>query len=321
MGRKKLEYNKVVGEFLKGGCVLLQETYANNRTLMRYICKCGNESEITYNNFSKGHRCSNCREKAKRRLTYDFVFEEFLKAGCFLLAKSYEKTSTLMKYICKCGNESEIRYNNFKAGYRCANCGRAKRRLTYDFVFDDFSEAGCVLLAKSYKNSRTLMKYICKCGNESEIRYGSFRIGKRCAMCRNKTERMVKDFLEEQYSNIISQPKFEWCKNKKCLPFDFLLDDLKILIEVDGPQHFRQVSNWGSPEESLERDIYKVKLALDHGYSLIRISQADIKANTIDWQEMINDEVKEYSQPACVYISKDQNLYDRHKSLLEQSQN
>lgn len=50
---------------------------------------------------------------------------------------------------------------------------------------------------------------------------------------------------------------------------------------------------------------------------MIRISQEDIFNNTIDWQEIINDNVKEYSQPTCVYISKDPELYDNHKNTTE----
>lgn len=374
MGRKKLEYSFVVGEFLKGGCVLLAETYVNNKTLMRYICNCENESRITYGGFKEGHRCSKCGKSEKliiefvkeqflkagcklletvyinskslmryicncgeeseiryydfksghrcskcggsEKLTIEFVKQEFLKAGCKLLETVYVNVRTLMRYICSCGNESKITYGNFSQGNRCANCG-GKNKLTIGFVKEFFSKAGCVLLETIYVNARTLMRYICDCGNESKITYDSFRQGHRCSICRNKTERIVKDFLEEKYSNIISQQKFEWCKNKFLLPFDFLLDDLNIIIEVDGPQHFIQVSNWRNPEETLKRDIFKTKAAIERGYSVIRISQADIFDNSIAWQNLLKENIKEYLQPTCVYISKDPELYNKHKALLE----
>lgn len=241
MGRKKLTYEFVFGKFLKAGCVLLETIYINARTAMRYICKCGNEAEITYDNFSRGQRCRDCC--GTKKLTIEFVMEEFLKAGCKLLETVYINTRTLMRYICSCGNESKINYNSFKSGSRCCDCG-CNKKLTIELARDFFSKAGCKLLETVYINANTVMRYICNCGNESSISYNSFKSGHRCSMCKNKTERIVKDFLEEQYSNIISQPKFEWCKNKKCLPFDFLIDHLKILIEVDGRQHFKQVSKW-----------------------------------------------------------------------------
>jgi very-short-patch-repair endonuclease len=179
-------------------------------------------------------------------------------------------------------------------------------------------EGGCVLLEEEYINARTPMRYICSCGKKSKITYDNFaNKGQRCTLCKNKTERIVVSYLEENFSSIIPQPKFEWCKNKRCLPFDFLLDDLKIIIEVDGPQHFIQVGNWWSPVKTQEKDTFKAKAALKRGYSVIRISQADISQNTIDWKTLLNDAIKEYSQATCVYISKNPELYDKHKALLE----
>ena len=49
------------------------------------------------------------------------------------------------------------------------------------------------------------------------------------------------------------------------------VNDYKLLLEIDGRQHFQQIKNWKSPEETQERDIYKMKLALEHGYSILRI--------------------------------------------------
>lgn len=312
MGKKK-EYSFVVGEFLKGGCVLLAKTYKNRVTPMEYICECKRLAKIRYSHFTKGVRCMKCRVE-KQTLTLNAVRKDFVDRGHVLLEETYINNRRPMRYICQCGNKSTISHNSLVNGKRCMLC--SGKRLTIQHVRREFLDNGCKLLEEEYKNNTILMNYICECGNKTKISRKALMNQQRCVMCKNKTERIVNGFLEDQYSNIIPQPKFEWCKAKRLLPFDFLLDDLKILIEVDGPQHFRQVSNWGSPEEALERDIYKTKLALRHGYSLIRISQADIKANTVDWQEMINDEVKEYSQPTCVYISKDPELYNKHKALL-----
>ena len=47
----------------------------------------------------------------------------------------------------------------------------------------------------------------------------------------------------------------------------------KIIIELDGAQHFIQVSNWKSPKETIENDIEKMRLAVYNGYYVIRIEQ------------------------------------------------
>lgn len=35
-----------------------------------------------------------------------------------------------------------------------------------------------------------------------------------------------------------NQVKFEWCKKIKHLIFDFVIEERKLIIEVDGIQHF-----------------------------------------------------------------------------------
>lgn len=52
--------------FEEQGCVLLDE-YTNRETLMEYICKCGNESKITWNHFVEGKRCKKCMADKKRQ--------------------------------------------------------------------------------------------------------------------------------------------------------------------------------------------------------------------------------------------------------------
>ncbi len=66
------------------------------------------------------------------------------------------------------------------------------------------------------------------------------------------------------------QFKADWCKNKSYLPFDFLVND-KIIVELDGPQHFKQIYNWQEPKENL-----KMKQAITNGFSVIRLLQEDV---------------------------------------------
>lgn len=121
---KTLSYNHVVHEFERNGCKLLELKYVNAHTKMKYICKCSNQSIITWNNFHKGHRCYQCH--GKRKITYDFLVEYFRSYGCELLEKSYSKYNTPMKYRCICGSKSKISWDNFRNGHRCKKCGFKK---------------------------------------------------------------------------------------------------------------------------------------------------------------------------------------------------
>jgi very-short-patch-repair endonuclease len=162
------------------------------------------------------------------------------------------------------------------------------------------------------------MKYRCECGNVSKIVFAHFIQGQRCKKCKNKTERIVLEFLEDEYTNVTSQVKFDWCKDKSFLPFDFLLGDLKIIIEVDGRQHFCQVQNWTSPEETQKRDIFKMKCVLEQGYKIIRIFQEDIHKKSLDWETLLKQTINKIlmNNDNVIYLSNKKELYDIYKDKM-----
>ena len=71
--------------------------------------------------------------------------------------------------------------------------------------------------------------------------------------------------------------------------FDFLLDEYRIFLEIDGDQHFRQVRNWKPPEVVQARDITKMEGAIKNVYSVIRMYQRDVYNNAIQWREILLD--------------------------------
>lgn len=66
------------------------------------------------------------------------------------------------------------------------------------------------------------------------------------------------------------------------------------VLTVIGPQHFTQISNWKSPEETQKIDKFKMECALENGYSLIRIKQDDVWNNKIDWKSILIKNIKKY---------------------------
>ena len=153
----------------------------------------------------------------------------------------------------------------------------------------------------------------------------SSRTGKNrngCSNCKNKTETKVLEFLEQKYMNDIEfLAKFSWCININYLPFDFVIKSLKIIIEVDGRQHFQQVSNWQSPEEIQKNDFYKMKCALEKGYKIIRIFQEDILYERINWKYILEGTIIRIQTGKIlgtkIYISKDLDLYTNFRNDLK----
>ena len=84
--------------------------------------------------------------------------------------------------------------------------------------------------------------------------------------------------MKENFNyDIIHDRSFEWCSNNtKPKRYDFIIEELKCIIELDGDQHFKQVSNWDSPENQLKNDIFKNQKAMENGYTMIRVYQPDI---------------------------------------------
>nr|WQM87261.1 restriction endonuclease [Marseillevirus cajuinensis] len=122
--------------------------------------------------------------------------------------------------------------------------------------------------------------------------------GKWCPKCKHKTEAKLFSFLEENFKDPVYQFKVSWCKNPetdKFLPFDFCVS--KTIIELDGPQHYKQVRNWKSPELVQISDRFKEEQANKNGYSVLRILQDDVWNDKIDWKSLLLEHVKDNENP------------------------
>lgn len=69
--------------------------------------------------------------------------------------------------------------------------------------------------------------------------------GQGCPKCkRSKGEATIENILNELKIDFQSQKKFDSCKNKFWLPFDFYLEKYKLCIEF-GKQHYESVEVFG----------------------------------------------------------------------------
>lgn len=117
------------------------------------------------------------------------------------------------------------------------------------------------------------------CNNEFFSALNHISNGKWCPNCKYKTELKLFEWLKEKYKNVQKQITFEWSQNKR---YDFVINN--IIIELDGKQHFEQISNWQSPEKNNINDLLKNKLANENGYRMIRICQEIVLYDKEDWE-------------------------------------
>lgn len=120
------------------------------------------------------------------RLDYQEVREYFEKHGCQLLETEYKNARTKMRYRCKCGEESEIRFDSFRKGNRCRSCGNKvnskKQRLSQKQAEEKFSKIGCELLSE-YKKASEKVKFRCHCGRLDEALPNNIWRRGRCKFC------------------------------------------------------------------------------------------------------------------------------------------
>lgn len=144
-----------------------------------------------------------------------------------------------------------------------------------------------------------------------------------CPHCVNKMEDLVYTFLDIFFDGeIVRQYKPSWCvsnMSKLKLPFDFFIPAFNLIIEIDGPQHFKQIKGWISYKYNQTNDLYKTKLAIDNGISILRIpcdffdARNVFKTQTILFQMLEN--IKKYDSPRIILMT--QSVDDSRYSYIE----
>lgn len=129
-----------------------------------------------------------------------------------------------------------------------------------------------------------------------------------CRKCPNKTELKLHGWLNKIYGSIgiNKHVKFDWCKNKETnryLPFDFVIESMKLIIELDGKFHFSPIRRWKQNIKQIrERDKFKMECAIKNGYTLIRILQDDVWYDKNNWTKHLIGSIKYYLEPQKVFI-------------------
>jgi very-short-patch-repair endonuclease len=249
--------------------------------------------------------CNTCFEKsfASNELSKFFSKDKNDCSPRQIIKKSHKK----YWFNCNCGHSfekiiSDITQNKTWCPY-CSNpskllCNNINCILCFNKSFasqeraKNWSNKNKLTPREIFKSTPIKFWFNCdKCNNEFETRASHITNGSWCPKCRYKTEDKLAKILQEKYPNIIVQGKFDWCKNKKHLLFDFVLDNYKIIVELDGYAHFFQVAKWKTPEHNRQRDLYKMKCANNNGYSVIRILQEDVFFNKYNWLEELTNNI------------------------------
>ena len=111
--------------------------------------------------------------------------------------------------------------------------------------------------------------------------------GTGCPKCKESFgEKAIRLWLDQNNIQYEQQKRFEWCRNKNPLPYDFYLPKYNTLIEYNGRQHYMTLPVWKHGDKSLRllklRDKHKRLSAVKNNMNFIVISYKNYdKINSI----------------------------------------
>ena len=266
--------------------------YVTAKTKVIIICEQHGNFEQTPSNHLSGFNCQKCAKNLKMDTNTFIERANSIHENKYDYSKvDYINADTKIIIICKEHGEFE-QIPDFHLNRKCG-CPKCANNITLT-NFEFIEKANKVHNQKydysqvEYVNNRIHVTIICKEHGEFSQTPTRHFAGDGCPHCINKTEYKLYTKLLELYPTVQRQFKAEWCKQKRCLPFDFVIEEKKKIIEFDGPQHFVQIANWKSPELQHQQDLFKTKCANENGYSVIRILQTDVVNEVLDFDKLVS---------------------------------
>ncbi|AZV43750.1 hypothetical protein BAOM_3141 [Peribacillus asahii] len=239
--------------------------YINNKTpiKMRHtLCGC-DDWMVTPDNFLRGNKCYKCSGKMKKnheefkQEVYSLVGDEYTVLGIYKNAK----TKVKMKHnICGYDEWNVIPKSFLLNGRRCPKCANGIRKEKKTKSNSKFEQEVFRLVGIEYQvlgeyvsaKTKITIKHN-KCGYDQwDVAPYSFLQGTRCPKCNApKGETLISKCLDNYNIKYVPQYRFDDCKYKNTLPFDFAIfkeKELLFLIEYDGIQHFEPQEHFGGEE-------------------------------------------------------------------------
>lgn len=269
--------------------------YTGTRVKVKIICKVHGEFEQTPNSHtSAGQGCPRCGG------TYNYTHDEWVREKVipvhgerrYTYLTEYKNNSTKISIKCnECGyifNQTPNTHTD-TGGHGCPKC--AGKDLTHEEwvtrKVNPVHGKGRYTYLTEYDNVHTKINILCnECGHEFwQKPHIHIYTGAGCPECtlnqtQSKGASKVQSLLESYNLNYEKEKRFNDCRCKNSLPFDFYVPEFNVLIEYDGEQHTRPARFGGMSREQSEeafemiklRDNIKNQYCKDNNIPLLRIS-------------------------------------------------
>ena len=262
--------------------------YENCSTKVKILCPIHGIFEQTPRMHLYGNSCPKCSHPSRKLSQEEFIEKAREIHGDnydYSLVK-YKGNKLKVKIICLKHGIFEQTPNHHMRGIGCSKCTTSHKLNSEEFIKKakkthgnkyDYSKI-------NYINSQTTVSILCRKHGTFKQTPNSHLANHGCPKCNeSKGEKKIRTFLEKNNISYVKEKRFDNCKNKYLLPFDFYIFHKNLLIEYDGIQHFKPINYFGGEKafkQLKENDKIKNKFAKENNINLIRIPYN--KLNCID---------------------------------------
>jgi very-short-patch-repair endonuclease len=317
----------------KNGDITQRDVFKSSHIKYWFECACGHNFQMGLDSITAGRWCQYCSNKLlceneDCEMCKEKSFASNEEKALYWSEKNIVRPRQVFKFAntkylfdCDtCCHQFEMGLNSITAGQWCQYCSNKLLCENEDcemckeksFASNEekalyWSEKNIVQPRQVFKSSHTKKYFFdCEYGHQFQMNLGNITNNNQwCPFCVNKTETKLYEKVLSFFPTIVKGFRVDWCKNQstnRYLPFDFVLEEQKVIIELDGQQHFKQVLNWSSPEEQLINDKYKEKCANENGYFIIRILQLDVWNDKNDWLNRLKDAILKENKTKNIYL-------------------
>lgn len=267
--------------------------YKGVKTYIKIKCSNNHIFEQAPNDHLNGHGCKICSGWGELKSNPGEFIERAKKIHGELY--DYSKTKyfnydTLVIITCKIHGDFEVApKQHIKRKNGCQKCGQLKSAEKRSWNKEKFIEEAKKIHGDlygynnvEYKNSNEKVSIICKKhGLFLQTPKSHIHQNQGCPSCSfSKGEKLIEQYLKENNINFIPQYKFEECRDKRKLPFDFYLPEQNTVIEFHGIQHYEEIpffeNKSGGLKELKKRDKIKFKFCKLNKIKYIKISYKNI---------------------------------------------
>lgn len=205
-----------------------------------------------------------------------------LGGSCLSIASDYENNRSKLLWQCKHGHEWLSPWGSVQSGKWCPTCAGILPPTLDDLRAKAAEHGGlCLAIKGEYKNNQTKLSWQCRDGHQWQAEWATVQQGRFCPHCYNKSEAMVRRFLEVilGFELPLTTPmwlRFDIDGKKKRYQLDGLNEVEKVAFEYHGNQHYFANKHWHQPGEKTlqdqqDRDAFVRLMCAERNIKLIEI--------------------------------------------------